>query len=104
MRGNVHVERLFEPTGRNIDEGTAAKPGVDVSNSGGLFPGLSGECAECEGALESKEGHEEEANHEEDQPRKGSCRVIHTVDRQRLYNHSPMNTVLNKSRSHGSIS
>jgi hypothetical protein len=85
---NVHVERLSEPLGlvlsrgRQIKKRTAAGIGVDERYTTHLLPGPEGECAECEGALEAKQGHKEEGNHEEDQIRRGSGRVIHAINRQ----------------------
>jgi hypothetical protein len=79
--GKVHVERLSEPIERTIDRRTAAEIGVDKRYSGGLLLGPGGEWAEGEGALEAKQGHKEEASHEEDKIRRGSSRVIHTIDR-----------------------
>lgn len=77
----MHVERLSEHIGHPIEKGTAGEIGVDERYSTGLFPGPGGRWAEGEGALEANQGQKEEANHEEDQIRRGSGRVIHTIER-----------------------
>lgn len=65
--------RLSEPTGRDIDKRIAADIGVDERYSGGLVLGPGGKWAECEGALEANQGHNEEANYEKGQTAVGAA-------------------------------
>ncbi len=80
MRRNVHVERLSELRGHPIEKRTAGEIGVDERYSVCLSLEPGGEWAEGEGALEAKQGHNEEANHEEDQIRRGCGRAIQSIE------------------------
>ena len=81
MRRNVHVERLSELRGHPIEKRTAGEIGVDERYSVCLSLEPGGKWAEGESTLEAKQRYKEEANHEEDQIRRGCGRAIQRIER-----------------------